>query len=157
MEESEFGVTVRVPVMQYQQTTRTVKYAYLFIFLTFATVFFVEYRRQTPIHPVQYLLIGIALMVFYTLLLSFSEHIPFLWSYMVSMLMTIALITGYLAGILKIRKTALMVGALLLALYLFIYVLLQLETYALLFGSIGIFVILAVLMYVSLKVKWYRS
>ena len=156
-EDNEFGVIMRVPVMQYQQTTRTVKYAYLFIFLTFATVFFVEYRRQTPIHPVQYLLIGIALLVFYTLLLSFSEHIPFLWSYMISMLMTIVLITGYLAGILKIRKTALMVGALLLALYLFIYVLLQLETYALLFGSIGIFVILAVLMYVSLKVRWYRS
>ena len=156
-EDNEFGVIMRVPVMQYQQTTRTVKYAYLFIFLTFATVFFVEYRRQTPIHPVQYLLIGIALLVFYTLLLSFSEHIPFVWSYMISMLMTIVLITGYLAGILKIRKTALMVGALLLALYLFIYVLLQLETYALLFGSIGIFVILAVLMYVSLKVRWYRS
>ena len=157
MSDNEFGVIMRVPVMQYQQTTRTVKYAYLFIFLTFATVFFVEYRRQTPIHPVQYLLIGIALLVFYTLLLSFSEHIPFLWSYMISMLMTIVLITGYLAGILKIRKTALMVGALLLALYLFIYVLLQLETYALLFGSIGIFVILAVLMYVSLKVRWYRG
>ena len=156
-DDNEFGVVMRAPVLQYQQTTRTVKYAYLFIFLTFATVFFVEYRRQTPIHPVQYLLIGVALLVFYTLLLSFSEHIPFLWSYMISMLMTITLITGYLAGILKIRKTALMVGALLLALYLFIYVLLQLETYALLFGSIGIFVILAVLMYVSLKVKWYRG
>lgn len=156
-DDNEFGVIMRVPVMQYQQTTRTVKYAYLFIFLTFATVFFVEHRRQTPIHPVQYLLIGVALLVFYTLLLSFSEHIPFLWSYAISMLMTITLITGYLAGILKIRKTALMVGALLLALYIFIYVLLQLETYALLFGSIGIFVILAVLMYVSLKVKWYRS
>lgn len=154
--DNEFGVIMRVPVMQYQQTTRTVKYAYLFIFLTFATVFFVEYRRQTPIHPVQYMLIGVALLVFYTLLLSFSEHIPFVWSYIVSMLMTITLITGYLAGILKIRKTALMVGALLLALYIFIYVLLQLETYALLFGSLGIFVILAVLMYVSLKVKWYR-
>ena len=155
-DDNEFGVIMRVPVMQYQQTTRTVKYAYLFIFLTFATVFFVEYRRQTPIHPVQYLLIGVALLVFYTLLLSFSEHIPFLWSYTISMLMTITLITGYLAGILKIRKTALMVGGLLLALYIFIYVLLQLETYALLFGSIGIFLILAVLMYVSLKVKWYR-
>lgn len=156
MKKNEFGVMMRVPVLQYQQTTRTVKYAYLFIFLTFATVFFVEYRRQTPIHPVQYLLIGAALLVFYTLLLSFSEHIPFLWSYLIAMLMTIVLITGYLAGILKIRKTALMVGALLLLLYVFMYVLLQMETYALLFGSLGIFVILAVLMYVSLKVKWYR-
>jgi inner membrane protein len=155
--DNEFGVIMRVPVMQYQQTTRTVKYAYLFIFLTFATVFFVEYRRQTPIHPVQYLLIGVALLVFYTLLLSFSEHIPFLWSYLIATLMTISLITVYLAGILKIRKTALMVGGLLLALYVFIYVLLQLETYALLFGSLGIFLILAVLMYVSLKVKWYKE
>jgi inner membrane protein len=129
----------------------------LFIFLTFATVFFVEYRRQTPIHPVQYLLIGVALLVFYTLLLSFSEHIPFSWSYLIATLMTITLITVYLAGILKIRKTALMVGGLLLLLYLFIYVLLQLETYALLFGSLGIFVILAVLMYASQKVRWYKG
>jgi inner membrane protein len=155
-DDNEFGVIMRVPVMQYQQTTRCVKYAYLFIFLTFATVFFVEYRRQTPIHPVQYLLIGVALLVFYTLLLSFSEHIPFLWSYLIATLMTITLITVYLAGILKIRKTALMVGGLLLTLYIFIYVLLQLETYALLFGSLGIFVILAVLMYASQKVKWYK-
>lgn len=157
MHDNEFGVMMKVPVLQYQQTTRTVKYAYLFIFLTFATVFFVEYRRQTPIHPVQYLLIGTALLVFYTLLLSFCEHIPFFWSYVIAMLMTVSLITGYLAGILKIRKTALMVGALLLALYIFLYVLLQMETYALLFGSLGIFVILAVLMYASQKVKWYRE
>ena len=157
MHDNEFGVMMKVPVLQYQQTTRTVKYAYLFIFLTFATVFFVEYRRQTPIHPVQYLLIGTALLVFYALLLSFCEHIPFFWSYVIAMLMTVSLITGYLAGILKIRKTALMVGALLLALYIFLYVLLQMETYALLFGSLGIFVILAVLMYASQKVKWYRE
>ena len=157
MHDNEFGVMMKVPVLQYQQTTRTVKYAYLFIFLTFATVFFVEYRRQTPIHPVQYLLIGTALLVFYTLLLSFCEHIPFFWSYVIAMLMTVSLITGYLAGILKIRKTALMVGALLLALYIILYVLLQMETFALLFGSLGIFVILAVLMYASQKVKWYRE
>ena len=155
--ENEFGVTMKVPVLQYQQTTRSVKYAYLFIFLTFATVFFVEYRRQTPIHPVQYLLIGIALLVFYTLLLSFSEHIPFLWSYLIAMLMTIVLITTYLAGILKIRKTAIMIGLLLLSLYIFMYVLLQLETYTLLVGSIGIFIILAALMYASQKVKWYKE
>ena len=105
----------------------------------------------------QYLLIGAALLLFYTLLLSFSEHIPFLWSYIIAMVMTIMLITGYLAGILKIRKTALMVGALLLTLYIFMYVLLQMETYALLFGSLGLFVILAVLMYASQKVKWYRD
>ena len=157
IDDNEFGVMLKVPVLQYQQTTRTVKYAYLFIFLTFATVFFVEYRRQTPIHPVQYLLIGAALLLFYALLLSFCEHIPFIWSYFVATLMTVALITGYLAGILKIRKTALTVGGLLFMLYVVMYVLLQMETYALLFGSLGIFVILAVLMFVSLKVKWYKE
>ena len=155
--ENEFGVTLKVPVLQYQQTTRSVKYAYLFILMTFAIVFFLEHRHQTPIHPVQYLLIGIALLLFYTLLLSFSEHIPFLWSYLIAMLMTIVLITGYLAGILKIWKTPIMTGSFLLSLYVFMYVLLQMETYTLLVGSIGIFIILAVLMYASQKVKWYKD
>ena len=156
-EENEFGVILKVPVLQYQQTTRSVKYAYLFILMTFAIVFFLEYRHLTPIHPVQYLLIGIALLLFYTLLLSFSEHIPFLWSYLIAMLMTIVLITGYLAGILKVRKTPIITGLFLLSLYVFMYVLLQMETYTLLVGSIGIFVILAVLMYASQKVKWYKD
>jgi inner membrane protein len=155
--ENEFGVTMKVPVLQYQQTTRSVKYAYLFIFMTFAIVFFLEHRHLTPIHPVQYLLIGIALLLFYTLLLSFSEHIPFLWSYLIAMLMTIVLITGYLAGILKIRKTSIITGLFLLTLYIFMYVLLQMETYTLLVGSIGIFIILAILMYASQKVKWYKE
>ena len=73
------------------------------------------------------------------------------------MLMTIVLITGYLAGILKIRKTAIMIGLMLLSPYVFMYVLLQLETYTLLVGSIGIFIILAALMYASQKVKWYKE
>ena len=155
--ENEFGVILKVPVLQYQQTTRSVKYAYLFIFMTFAIVFFLEHRHLTPIHPVQYLLIGIALLLFYTLLLSFSEHIPFIWSYLIATLMTIVLITGYLAGILKIRKTPIMTGLFLLSLYAFMYVLLQMETYTLLVGSIGIFIILAALMYASQKVKWYKE
>lgn len=154
---NEFGVTLKVPVLQYQQTTRSVKYAYLFILMTFAIVFFLEYRHLTPIHPVQYLLIGIALLLFYTLLLSFSEHIPFFWSYLIATLMTIVLITGYLAGILKIKKTPIITGLFLLTLYAFMYALLQMETYTLLVGSIGIFIILAVLMYASQKVKWYKD
>ena len=125
--------------------------------MTFAIVFFLEYRHRTPIHPVQYLLIGIALLLFYTLLLSFSEHIPFLWSYLIATLMTIVLITGYLAGILKTKKTPIITGSFLLTLYVFMYVLLQMETYTLLVGSIGIFIILAVLMYASQKVKWYKD
>ncbi len=152
-----FGVTLKVPVEQYQQTTRTIKYAFLIILLTFAVVFFVEIRKQTPIHPVQYLLIGIALILFYTLLLSFSEHLTFGLSYAIAAVMTIGLITIYMGALLKDKRTALTIGTLLLALYIFIYVLLQLESYALLIGSIGLFIILGIAMYASQKIDWYKK
>lgn len=153
MNRSELGVNLCIPVDQYQQTTRTVKYAILIIVLTFAVVFFVEIRRKTNIHIVQYILIGIALLLFYTLLLSFSEHLAFALSYAIAALMTIGLITAFMAAILKDKKTALVVGGLLTLLYIFIYVLLQLESYALLAGSLGLFIILAVAMYATVKLR----
>lgn len=153
--DNEFGVDLRVPVMQYQQTERTVKYAILFIFLTFATVFFVEYHEKTKIHPVQYLLIGMALLIFYSLLLSLSEHLPFLWSYIISMVMVVVMICGFLWSLVKAKKTAVLVGMFLIVLYVFIYILLQLETFALLAGTIGLFILLGVAMYFSRKINWY--
>ena len=147
-------VELKVPVEQYQKTTRTIKYAYLIILLTFAVVFLVENRRHTPIHPVQYALVGIALVLFYTLLLAFSEHIGFGFAYLVAAAMTVGLITTFIHGLTKHRTAALAVGGLLAVLYTFIYVIMQLESYALLVGSIGVFVILAVAMYASQKIKW---
>lgn len=157
MEGSELGVNLCIPVDQYQQTTRTVKYAILIIILTFAVVFFVEVRRKTNVHIVQYILIGIALLLFYTLLLSFSEHLLFAISYAIAALMTIGLITVFMTAILKDKKTALVVGGLLTLLYIFIFVLLQLESYALLAGSLGLFVILAATMYATVKIRRQRS
>lgn len=154
---SNFGVSLMVPASQYQQTERAIKYAMLIVLLTFAVVFFVEIRKSTPIHPVQYLLVGAALMLFYTLLLSFSEQCSFLVSYIIASVMTIGLIVAYLVAILKIKKTAFAIGGLLTLTYLFVYILLQLENYALMVGSIGLFVILAVAMYASQKIDWYRS
>ncbi|MCR4964414.1 MAG: cell envelope integrity protein CreD [Bacteroidales bacterium] len=150
-----FGVEMRLPVEQYQQNTRSIKYAYLIIALTFATVFFMETRTGIRIHPIQYLLVGIALLLYYTLLLSFSEHIAFYLSYIIASAMTIGLITTFLAVLLKKKKPALMIGGLLVFLYGFIYILLQMETYALLAGSIGLFVVLALAMFLSSKMKWY--
>ena len=147
-------VELKVPVEQYQKTTRTIKYAYLIILLTFAVVFLVENRRHTPIHPVQYALVGIALVLFYTLLLAFSEHIGFGFAYLVAAAMTVGLISTFIHGLTKHRTAALAVGGLLTVLYVFIYVIMQLESYALLVGSIGVFVILAVAMYASQKIKW---
>ena len=127
----------------------------LMLFLwTFAVVFLVENRRQTPIHPVQYALVGIALILFYTLLLAFSEHIGFGFAYLVAAAMTVGLISTFIQGLTKHRTAALAVGGLLTVLYTFIYVIMQLESYALLVGSIGVFVILAVAMYASQKIKW---
>ena len=154
---STFGVELKVPVEQYLQTDRAIKYAFLIILLTFAAVFFVEMRKATPIHPVQYLLVGIALIVFYTLLLSFSEHMSFGLSYLIASVMTIGIIVVFMASVTKDRKNALGIGLLLTLLYTFVYVLLQLESYALLVGSVGIFIILGIAMFATQKIEWYKK
>ena len=117
-DNSTFGVELKVPVEQYLQTNRAIKYAFLIILLTFAAVFFVEMRKAKPIHPVQYLLIGIALIVFYTLLLSFSEHMNFGFSYLIACVMTIAMIVVFMASITKDKKTAAKVSRMMRKAYL---------------------------------------
>ncbi len=154
---SNFGVELRTPVEQYLQSERAVKYAYIIVLLTFGVVFFVEIRKAKPIHPVQYALIGLAIMLFYTLLLSFSEQMSFLLSYIIASVMTVGLITANIAGILRTPKTALPIGLALSALYVFIYILLQIESYALMIGSVGLFVIIGVSMYASRHINWYGS
>ena len=133
---------------------RSVKYASLIIILTFVISFFVEVMQKKNIHPFQYLLIVLGLCLFYTLLIAISEHLGFNLAYLISAIMTIILLTLYMRGILKIRKTAFTIGGLLALLYLYIFVLIQMETYALLAGSLGLFIILAVIMYYSQKINW---
>ena len=152
--DESFGVNFIVSVDQYTQNSRAVKYSFLIVVLTFVTVFIIENRRRTPIYWLHYLLIGFAIMLFYVLLLSFSEYMMFGWSYLIASIMTIGLITVFLAGVLKERKTAVVIGLILACLYAFIYVLLSLETMSLLVGAIGLFVILAVIMFASLKINW---
>lgn len=154
VKSSSFGVNLLVPVGHYQKTMRCVKYCLLFIILTFAVFFFIELIQKKNIHPVQYTLVGLALMLFYSLLLSFSEHIGFMLAYVVSSVMTIALLSIYMSAVLKIRKTALCVGGMLAVLYVYIFVLIQMETYAMLAGSLGLFMILGVIMYFSQKIDW---
>ena len=156
-DNSTFGVELKVPVEQYLQTDRAIKYAFLIILLTFAAVFFIEMRKAKPIHPVQYLLVGIALTIFYTLLLSFSEHINFGLSYLIASVMTIGMIVVFMASVAKDKKTALGIGLLLAVLYAFVYVLLQLESYALLVGSVGLFIILGIAMFATQKIDWYKK
>lgn len=154
LNDSTFGVNLLLPVDQYQKSIRSIKYAFLIIILTFVICFFVEVLQKKNINPFQYLLIGLALCLFYTLLVSISEHFNFTLSYAIATTMTIGLLTFYLSGILKIKKTAITIGGMLLLLYTYIFILIQMEIYALLVGSIGLFIILAIIMYCSLKINW---
>ncbi|MBN2669111.1 MAG: cell envelope integrity protein CreD [Bacteroidales bacterium] len=156
LDDSEFGTSLLLPVDNYQRAYRVAKYAILFLVLTFTVFFFVEVMNHVFIHPMQYLLVGIALVIFYSLLLSISEHIVFNWSYIISTVLTLGLITAYTYAILKSKKLALLIFSILLLLYLFIFTIIQLEDYALLIGSIGMFIILAIVMYYSRTIDWYQ-
>ncbi|HEX5669211.1 MAG TPA: cell envelope integrity protein CreD, partial [Chitinophagaceae bacterium] len=150
-----FGVTMVQPADQYAKTERAVKYAILVIGLTFSLFFIVELLQKKPVHPVQYILIGLALVIFYTLLLSFSEFILFDIAYLVAAVATISLITLYVKSHFGNWRAAGIFSLVLAILYVFIFVLVRLEDTALLVGSIGLFLILAIAMYLSRKIDWY--
>ncbi|MDO5664982.1 MAG: cell envelope integrity protein CreD [Bacteroidia bacterium] len=154
MASSRFGVRFIQSVDQYQQNLRSVKYAILIILLTFVVVFFIEMLQKKSVNPFQYLLVGLALVLFYSLLLSMSEVWGFNLAYIVAALMTTVLIMLHLSSILKNRKQGLLIGGLLAFLYVFIFILIQMESFALLVGSLGLFAILAVIMYYSKKIKF---
>ena len=155
-ESYSFGVSMVQPAGQYAKTMRCVKYAILFIGLTFSLFFIVELMQQRPVHPVQYVLVGLALVIFYTLLLSLSEFVLFDNAYFIAATATILLITLYARGHFASWKIAGLFALVLGMLYGFIFVLIRLEDTALLVGSIGLFVVLAMVMYASRKVNWYH-
>lgn len=149
LDNSAFGVYLIQAVDHYQKVTRSVKYALFFIGLTFLTFFFVEILTQRFVHPLQYLLVGFGLCVFYTLLLSISEHLGFQAGYMIGSVMTIGLITAYAAGFLRSLPLTAVTGGVLVSLFGFIYVIINQQDYALLMGSLGLFVVLALVMFFS--------
>lgn len=151
-----FGVSLVQPAGQYEKTMRSAKYAILIIGLTFALFFVFELLQKNPVHPIQYALTGIALVVFYTLLLSISEIIVFAYAYAIAATATILLIALYAKSHFKNWRAAITIGLLLTGLYGFIYVLISLEDTALLVGSIALFIVVAIIMYVTRKVNWYQ-
>lgn len=155
-EESSFGVDLIIPVDHYQKTLRTVKYAIMFIGFTFMAFFMIEVFDKKRLHPIQYLLIGIALVIFYTLLLSITEHLSFNWSYFIAGSATIGIISLYTKSVLQNFKATSLIFGILIVLYGFMFVVLQLEDYALMIGSFGLFSTLAIVMFVTRKVDWYQ-
>lgn len=152
---STFGVRLMRTVDHYTLSTRSGKYAILVIALTFVVYFFIESLNRRRIHPVQYILVGLALSVFFLLLLSLSEHIGFNQSFVLGAMATTLLIAVYSRGVFNDTKLALFMGGLLAVIYGFIFTILQLEDMALLVGSIGLFLVLAIVMVWSRKVNWY--
>lgn len=149
-----FGVGLFSPVGHYQKVERSMKYGALFIVLTFLTFFLYELLSPVTLHPVQYFLVGGALCLFYLLLLSISEHAPFAVAYAIGSIATVALISSYGAALLRSRIRVAGLAGVLALLYGYLYVLLQLEDWALLMGSIGLFLILALVMYATRRVDW---
>lgn len=154
--ESAFGVDLLLPVDNYQKSMRSIKYAILFIALTFLIFFFVEILNKKFIHPIQYILVGLALVLFFSILIALSEHMSYNLAYLVSSISTVLLIAGYVKAILKSLNLTLMVSGILSILYGFIFVIIQLQDYSLLIGSIGLFIILGLVMYISRKIDWYN-
>jgi inner membrane protein len=152
---SSFGVTFVQSVDHYQQTERAVKYGLLFVLLTFTVFLLWELLRNLRLHPIQYLLIGAALVVFYLLLLSLAEHMRFALAYGIAAAATIALVAGYSASVLSAGIRGVVgIGGWLTALYGVLYVLLQLEDVALLIGSIFVFLMLALVMFLTRRIDW---
>jgi inner membrane protein len=157
MYNHSFGVNLIETVDGYQQNMRCAKYALMFIALTFIVFFFVEIFTKKTIHIFQYALVGIALVLFYSLLLSFSEQIGFASAYLTASVATIFLITAYFYSLIKQLSPTLILAGITLMLYAFLYVILQIEDFALLLGSVFLFAILGVVMFVSNKIKFEKQ
>lgn len=154
---ADFGVKLLVPVDQYQKSMRTSKYGVLIIVLTFISLFMVEVTQKIRIHPFQYILIGAALIIYYSLLLSISEQLGYDLAYLLASSATVLLITFYSISFLRKIRLAVLLSLLLTIFYSFIFVIIQLQDFSLLIGSIGLFLIIGILMFFSRKISWYKE
>jgi inner membrane protein len=157
IEGSQFGVNFVNPVDHYRMAERSIKYASLFILLTFAALWLFEVRAQLRVHPIQFLMLGGALCLFYLLLLALSEHMAFGLAYALASVAVVGMVAAYGIVVLRGPGKALTVATVVALLYAYLYVLLVNEDYALLIGSVGLFAILGLIMYATRKVDWYQA
>jgi inner membrane protein len=150
------GVRLIESVDIYQQSDRAQKYGFLFIVLTFAVFLMFELLKDLRVHPVQYSLVGLSLVLFFLLLTSLSEHIPFAQAYLAGTLACVGLLTFYVSFVLRSFWRGLGFATILGGLFGALYGLLQSEDYALLLGSVLLFVVLAVIMVITRNLDWYR-
>jgi len=152
---SAFGVNFVETVTVHRMAERSVKYASLFLILTFTAVWLMEVLATARVHPIQYLMIGAALCLFFLLELSLAEQLGFVTAYVLASLGVIAMVGSYARWILGSWGRGLAIGGVVAALYGYLYVLLENEDFALLVGSLGLFVVLALVMFLTRRVDWY--
>lgn len=152
-----FGVDLLLPIDDYKKSIRSAKYSVLFLALTFLIFLITEIKNGKRVHPFQYLLVGLALSLFYILLISISEHSNFNIAYLIAASAVIILISLYTYSVFKDKKIGGLIFITLTLLYSFIFVLLKMASFALLFGAIGLLLILAATMYFSRNIDWYNT
>lgn len=157
MYSSSFGLSLLMAVDQYQMSTRTSKYAILIIVLSFLSMFLIEVISNRKIHPFQYILIGLALVLYYTLLIALSEQIGFNQAYLIASICTILLLAFYTQSLFKRWSNMLIFSGMLTLFYVFVFVITKEQDYALLIGSIGLFIALAVTMFATKKIDWFNE
>jgi inner membrane protein len=155
VEDSAFGVDLVLPVDEYRKSDRASKYGFMLICLVFLVFFFVEVLQKLRIHPIQYLLVGLALSLFYTLLIAISEHTGFGRAYGIATAATIGLVVFYAASVFRMPRATRILALVMVFVYGFMFTIIHQEDYALLIGSIGLFVVLAVVMALSRRIDWY--
>ena len=153
--EAYFGLKLLITADIYQKSIRISRYALMFIVFTFSAFFLSEIINKKRVHPIQYILIGLAIILFYVLLLSISEHLNFDFAYILSAVAITTIITSYSGSILKNNRFTLTVCGILIILYTYLYIVIQLEDYALIMGSIGLLIELTTVMYITRKIDWY--
>ncbi len=156
LESAVFGLDLLLPLDDYQKAMRSAKYGAMTIALTFLVFFLVEILNKRKIHPFQYALVGLALCLFYILLVSLSEHMIFNYAYAVATLSIVSMITLYSLSVFHVKKLTMILAVTLIAIYGFLFVTLQLADYALLMGSVGLTIILAMTMYFTRNINWYK-
>jgi inner membrane protein len=155
IQQSTFGVDLLSPVDNYRMSERSIKYNFLFLILTFATFWLFEVTVRLRVHPLQYLLVGVAMSMFYLLQLALSEHLGFHWAYLISSVAVVTLIASYSIAVLRANKRGGIIGLMQVALYGYLYVVLANQDYSLLMGSIGLFIFLAIVMYFTRRIDWF--
>jgi inner membrane protein len=149
----QLGVNLYDPVNHYQKSLRSAKYGILIISLTLLVFLFIELVKKKEVQIIQYLLVGLALVLFFSILTALSEHIGFTWAYLVASIAIITMVTSYSYGMIKDRQQAFWIFIMLSILYAFLFVLLQLNDFAFLAGNIGLLLALGAIMKASLKIK----